>query len=286
VNPTPWAPACSPSSLWGMWVGTVLMTAEDEAQWVWGGHGAAQRWNRTPHDEEYGNRELYAPLAFHSLYFLSFRRLPSSTSLENVEFLPSEPKPTQSFPTLSAPSTPTKMKSGSLLHCYLLRRRRFRLNKRRWPPLSMRRWHKNPGRHLLVPYRPMGPGRRYRVVCRTRKWRHCCILGGSTLPVHLDPFLFNCIYSTLFPRSSIPWPTWYHALPTQMGAPTAKECGPVICFRLVSSIKHRNAIGAHSSSYSIYRALFIAMGALSATYKPNYSNSEPPISIPPNPASG
>ncbi|KDR71226.1 hypothetical protein GALMADRAFT_75184 [Galerina marginata CBS 339.88] len=68
------------------------------------------------------------------------------------------------------------------------------------------------------------------------------------------------------------------------GAATAAERGPVICSRLPSSIKHRNAIGAHSGSYSIYRALSIAMGALNPTHKPDYSNTEPPVSIPPNPA--
>jgi hypothetical protein len=41
---------------------------------------------------------------------------------------------------------------------------------------------------MLVPHRPLG---RCRVVCRIRKGRNCCILGGSTLPVCLDPFLFN-----------------------------------------------------------------------------------------------
>ncbi|KIY44955.1 hypothetical protein FISHEDRAFT_61463 [Fistulina hepatica ATCC 64428] len=60
--------------------------------------------------------------------------------------------------------------------------------------------------------------------------------------------------------------------------------GPVICSRLHSSIKHRNALGAHSGSYSIYRALSIAMGGLSPTHKPDYSKTEPPVDIPPNPA--
>ncbi|KAK2462691.1 hypothetical protein APHAL10511_005307 [Amanita phalloides] len=40
-------------------------------------------------------------------------------------------------------------------------------------------------------------------------------------------------------------------------------------------IKHRNAIGAHSGSYSIYRALSIAMGALSPSHKPDYAHRAP-----------
>ena len=68
------------------------------------------------------------------------------------------------------------------------------------------------------------------------------------------------------------------------GASDATTRGPVICSRLPSTIKYRNAIGAHSGSYSIYRALSIAMGALSPTHKPDYSNTEPPVSIPPQPS--
>ncbi|KAG6908207.1 Uracil-regulated protein 1 [Tephrocybe rancida] len=72
--------------------------------------------------------------------------------------------------------------------------------------------------------------------------------------------------------------------PLSWGAADGLTRGPVICSRLPSSIKHRNAIGAHSGSYSIYRALSIAMGALSPTHKPDYSQTEPPVSIPPQPS--
>ncbi|KAF5382242.1 hypothetical protein D9757_008960 [Collybiopsis confluens] len=68
------------------------------------------------------------------------------------------------------------------------------------------------------------------------------------------------------------------------GASTASQRGPVICSRMLGTIKYRNAIGAHSGSYSIYRALSIAMGSLDPTYKPDYSMTQPPVDIPPNPA--
>jgi hypothetical protein len=68
------------------------------------------------------------------------------------------------------------------------------------------------------------------------------------------------------------------------GASDPSVRGPIICSRLPSSIKLRNALGAHSGSYSIYRALSIAMGTLSPSHKPDYSNTEPPVSIPPQPA--
>ncbi|KIM81121.1 hypothetical protein PILCRDRAFT_821949 [Piloderma croceum F 1598] len=72
--------------------------------------------------------------------------------------------------------------------------------------------------------------------------------------------------------------------PLQWGAKDPSVRGPVIPSRLASTIKHRNAIGAHSGSYSIYRALAIAMGTLSPTHKPDYSQTEPPVSIPPQPS--
>ncbi|KDQ50544.1 hypothetical protein JAAARDRAFT_41999 [Jaapia argillacea MUCL 33604] len=72
--------------------------------------------------------------------------------------------------------------------------------------------------------------------------------------------------------------------PLTWGASDPSIRGPVICSRLPSSIKQRNAIGAHSGSYSIYRALAIAMGTLSPTHKPDYSKTEPPVPVPPQPS--
>lgn len=72
--------------------------------------------------------------------------------------------------------------------------------------------------------------------------------------------------------------------PLNWDAQDPQTRGPVICSRLPSSIKHRNAIGAHSGSYSIYRSLSIALGALSPSHKPDYNLTEPPVSIPPQPS--
>ena len=72
--------------------------------------------------------------------------------------------------------------------------------------------------------------------------------------------------------------------PLQWGAPDPAVRGPVICSRLPSTIKQRNAIGAHSGSYSIYRALAIAMGTLDPSHKPDYTKTEPAVSVPPQPA--
>ncbi|KAI5114705.1 hypothetical protein M0805_002066, partial [Coniferiporia weirii] len=72
--------------------------------------------------------------------------------------------------------------------------------------------------------------------------------------------------------------------PLVWGAEDPKVRGPVICSRLASTLKQRNAIGAHSGSYSIYRALAVALGTLSPTHKPAYALTEPPVPIPPVPA--
>ncbi|KAF7374849.1 Uracil-regulated protein 1 [Mycena sanguinolenta] len=80
--------------------------------------------------------------------------------------------------------------------------------------------------------------------------------------------------------------TLSHRTRSNGGASTPAERGPVICSRLTGSIKARNALGAHSGSYSIYRALSIALGSLSPTHKPDFTMTEPPIDIPPNPAWG
>ncbi|KAF5343499.1 hypothetical protein D9758_015658 [Tetrapyrgos nigripes] len=55
--------------------------------------------------------------------------------------------------------------------------------------------------------------------------------------------------------------------------------GPVICSRLPSSIKFRNTLGAHSGSYSIYRALAIGIGTPSPSHRPDYSMTAPPVDI-------
>ena len=65
----------------------------------------------------------------------------------------------------------------------------------------------------------------------------------------------------------------FGALPIRWGAPTAAERGPV----LGTTIKraHRNVIGTHSGSYSVYRALAVAAGALSREHRADLTNTSP-----------
>jgi GTP cyclohydrolase II len=71
------------------------------------------------------------------------------------------------------------------------------------------------------------------------------------------------------------------AVPVVWGAPTAKGRGPIIGTLTDSS--RRNAIGAHSGSYSLYRALAVASGQLSPLHVPDLTNTSPAASIGPVP---
>ncbi len=61
--------------------------------------------------------------------------------------------------------------------------------------------------------------------------------------------------------------------PIRWGAPTARERGPIIGSS--TSGGDRNAIGAHGGAYSLYRALAVASGAMSAGNRPDLTNTAP-----------
>ncbi len=69
--------------------------------------------------------------------------------------------------------------------------------------------------------------------------------------------------------------------PIEWGAPTAKERGPVI--GTVNSGSDRNAIGAHGGAYSVYRALAVSSGAMSANNRPDLTNTAPTTPMGPFP---
>jgi GTP cyclohydrolase II len=69
--------------------------------------------------------------------------------------------------------------------------------------------------------------------------------------------------------------------PIKWGAKTPQERGPII--GSVTSPKHRNVIGTHSGSYSVYRALAIAASALKDDHRPDLTNTAPAEPITPHP---
>jgi hypothetical protein len=73
-----------------------------------------------------------------------------------------------------------------------------------------------------------------------------------------------------------------HSFEINWGAKTPKARGPLIATN--THPLHRNAIGAHSGSYSVYRALAMAAGKLAEDFKPDLTNTEPVEKIGPHPA--
>lgn len=71
------------------------------------------------------------------------------------------------------------------------------------------------------------------------------------------------------------------ALPIQWGAATPAERGPVV--GTTTRRSHRNVIGTHSGSYSVYRALAVASGALSREHRADLTNTAPTHVIGPYP---
>ncbi|KAI2643469.1 GTP cyclohydrolase N terminal-domain-containing protein [Xylaria nigripes] len=71
-------------------------------------------------------------------------------------------------------------------------------------------------------------------------------------------------------------------IPLQWGAP-GPERGPVVVSRASSTIRKRNAIGAHGGSYSIYFALALASKQLNVNHRPDFTNTEPAANIGPFP---
>jgi len=71
------------------------------------------------------------------------------------------------------------------------------------------------------------------------------------------------------------------ALPLRWGAPTAAERGPIV--GTTTRRAHRNVIGTHSGSYSVYRALAVAAGALKREHKADLTNTAPTDVIGPYP---
>ena len=71
-------------------------------------------------------------------------------------------------------------------------------------------------------------------------------------------------------------------LSIQWGAEDPMVRGPVI--GTLSNSSHRNVIGTHSGSYSVYRALAVATGALGTDHIADLTNTSPTEKVKSNPA--
>ena len=72
-----------------------------------------------------------------------------------------------------------------------------------------------------------------------------------------------------------------HFSPIHWGAEDSRSRGPLI--GSVSDPMHRNVIGTHSGSYSVYRAVSVAAGRLDPTHVADLTNTSPTINIGPHP---
>ncbi len=79
-------------------------------------------------------------------------------------------------------------------------------------------------------------------------------------------------------------PTSYGQQPIAInwGVADAMQRGPVIA--TLTKQSNRNAIGTHSGSYAVYRALAVASGALQSTHKADLTNTSPIEHIGPHPS--
>lgn len=68
-------------------------------------------------------------------------------------------------------------------------------------------------------------------------------------------------------------------MPIKWGAQNAAERGPVV--GTLTDLDQRNAIGTHSGSYSLYRALAVAAGTLDPVHVPDLTDTSPAASIGP-----
>ncbi len=68
-------------------------------------------------------------------------------------------------------------------------------------------------------------------------------------------------------------------IPIQWGAESPKARGPVVAS--LSNQVHRNAIGSHSGSYMVYRALAVASGKLDPEHRPDLTHTHPSDEIGP-----
>ncbi len=68
-------------------------------------------------------------------------------------------------------------------------------------------------------------------------------------------------------------------LPIDWGNKDPLKRGPVVAS--ITNARARNAIGTHSGSYTVYRALSIASGKFSTTHKPDLQNTQSPVKIGP-----
>ncbi|MFQ4134942.1 GTP cyclohydrolase II [Nodosilinea sp. PGN35] len=101
-------------------------------------------------------------------------------------------------------------------------------------------------------------------------------LAAGTPSELVGPSRRRHIVLTSHPRSGLKAApiAWGEGDPVKRGAIVATVIDP----------SHRNAIGTHSGSYAVYRALAVASGVLDPDHRPDLTNTAPTIAIGPHPS--
>ena len=103
--------------------------------------------------------------------------------------------------------------------------------------------------------------------------------GSSQSPAPSSPRKYSTTSKIIL--TSYPGQAGVDPLPMEWGATDPKIRGPVVASRNASSIRRRNAIGAHGGSYSIYYALAVASHQVDTDHRADYTNTEPAANIGP-----
>jgi len=82
--------------------------------------------------------------------------------------------------------------------------------------------------------------------------------------------------------TSHPGRTGEKPIPIHWGESDPLKRGPIVGTLITPA--HRNVIGTHSGSYSIYRALAVASGSLQASHRADLTNTAPIVAIGPHPS--
>lgn len=83
--------------------------------------------------------------------------------------------------------------------------------------------------------------------------------------------------------TTYPGQSGINPLPMDWGHKDPQQRGPVVVSRSATTIRRRNAIGAHGGSYSIYYALAVASHEIKIDHRPDFTNTEPAANIGPFP---
>jgi len=83
--------------------------------------------------------------------------------------------------------------------------------------------------------------------------------------------------------TTYPGQSGINPLPMDWGNKDPQQRGPVVVSRTQTTIRRRNAIGAHGGSYSIYYALAVASNEIKIDHRPDFTNTEPAANIGPFP---